>query len=500
MSSCGNPATETDALMERRPKFDKSRDCVKCKTNRGNIVIRHAVYCKECFTPLVSFKFRRALEPFVNELPQGPRRKALKASGNLLLAFSGGLGSTLLLDLAYQAYFANRQGEDRIENQQGGKDHPRNAPIWPKGSICYVEICSAFPGMKDRTDQIRTVVASYGSLDFIPLRLEDAFDNSWWKSVGGRPSSSELEVDLSNEDICISSLSKENISDPVTSLQTFLSSLPTQTAISRAVPTLIRILLLYTARSTGSSHLLLGTSLTSLSVSLISAISQGAGFTVREEAQEEWTPLDIPSPTQKSVRVIRPLRDVGMKECSIFCWWHNLNVVGKEKIPGGKQDITSLTKDFIVGLEKDYPSTVSTIARTCGKLSPKVGSARACMLCEQPVQQGIQDWKSRTSIRTLDAAEPTNNVVRDSQFLSPYLCYACHTTLTSRSSRGGVQSGTSSVRLPVWTGQHLMDARWDGANGDSGHDTSNEVWKRRRVKEEEMKTAIGDFLLEDTCT
>lgn len=179
----------------------------------------------------------------------------------------------------------------------------------------------------------------------------------------------------------------------------------------------------------------------------------------------------------------------------------------------------NLPTDFIVGLEKDYPSTVSTIARTCGKLAPKVGSARACMLCEQyvertscfwcsilltvtsrPVQQGIEDWKSRTSIRTLDAAEPTNDVVRDSQFLSPYLCYACHTTLTSRSSRGGVQSGTTSVRLPVWTGQHLMDARWDSANGDSGHETNNEVWKRRRVKEEEMKTAIGDFLLEDTCT
>lgn len=94
-------------------------------------------------------------------LPQGPRRKALKASGNLLLAFSGGLGSTLLLDLAYQAYFANRQGEDRIENQQGGKDHPRNAPIWPKGSICYVEICGAFPGVSvchsmEKSD-IRTV-------------------------------------------------------------------------------------------------------------------------------------------------------------------------------------------------------------------------------------------------------------------------------------------------------------------------------------------------------
>ncbi len=93
--------------------------------------------------------------------PSGSTAEALKASGNLLLAFSGGLGSTLLLDLAYQAYFANRQGGGQNRDQQGGKDHPRNAPIWPKGSICYVEICGAFPGVSvchsmEKSD-IRTV-------------------------------------------------------------------------------------------------------------------------------------------------------------------------------------------------------------------------------------------------------------------------------------------------------------------------------------------------------
>lgn len=62
--SCGNPVTEPDALMPRtcsqarhivdpnsmiclgRPRYDKSKLCVKCKVMRGNLVIRHAVYCK----------------------------------------------------------------------------------------------------------------------------------------------------------------------------------------------------------------------------------------------------------------------------------------------------------------------------------------------------------------------------------------------------------------------------------------------------------------------
>jgi cytoplasmic tRNA 2-thiolation protein 2 len=195
---------------------------------------------------------------------------------------------------------------------------------------------------------------------------------------------------------------------PVARLRRYILSLPTQTAIPSAVQTLTRLLLLHTAMATGSSHLLLGTSLTSLSISLISSISQGGGFVVREEAQEEWTPR-IPIDNRQAnghkngtVRVIRPLRDIGMKECAIWAWWNGLTVVGRERFLGGKQSIGALTKgweshtttfvdhlislnfaDFIVGLERDYPATVSTIARTCAKLAPKKGISGLCVLCER---------------------------------------------------------------------------------------------------------------------
>jgi hypothetical protein len=61
---CGNPAAETgEALMpselftppnlghltdffEEKRKFDRSRICVKCKINPGNLVIRHSIYCR----------------------------------------------------------------------------------------------------------------------------------------------------------------------------------------------------------------------------------------------------------------------------------------------------------------------------------------------------------------------------------------------------------------------------------------------------------------------
>lgn len=131
---------------------------------------------------------------------------------------------------------------------------------------------------------------------------------------------------------------------PCEALRLYLSSLPTQTAFATTVQTLIRRLILQTAHSTESSHLLLGTSSTSLSIAHISSIAQGGGFTVREEAQEEWTLAERTTPGSKRIRVIRPLRDVGMKECGVWVWWRGLHVVGRDRYLSAKHGIGALTR------------------------------------------------------------------------------------------------------------------------------------------------------------
>jgi cytoplasmic tRNA 2-thiolation protein 2 len=137
-------------------------------------------------------------------------------------------------------------------------------------------------------------------------------------------------------------------------------------------------------------------------VNLISGIAQGAGFAVAEEAKEEWSPR----PEQGiKVRVVRPMKDIGMKECAIWDWWNGLRVVGGSinVRDRGKNAIGALTRgmfiailsdwilifsvDFIFGLESDYPATVSTVARTCAKLTPKEGSNGVCIMCERCVSQ-----------------------------------------------------------------------------------------------------------------
>ena len=138
--------------------------------------------------------------------------------------------------------------------------------------------------------------------------------------------------------------------DPVARLKSYIASLPTQTAIPTTIQTLIRLLLLHTAQSTTSSHLLFGTSLTSLSIALISSICQGGGFVVQEETQEEWRPSTDEGDREgnrtyrRNIRINRPLREVGTKECAAWAWWTGLKVVGKERFPLVKQGIGELTK------------------------------------------------------------------------------------------------------------------------------------------------------------
>jgi len=70
---------------------------------------------------------------------------------------------------------------------------------------------------------------------------------------------------------------------------------------------------------------------------------------VPQAIQEEWTPPFIkrtPGATSWNgeVRLIRPLRDVGMKECAAWVWWHQVRVVGKQRIPISERTIGQLTK------------------------------------------------------------------------------------------------------------------------------------------------------------
>jgi len=62
-----------------------------------------------------------------------------------MIAFSGGLGSTVLLDMLFKTYFEGRGSLASVDNEQdtkGGKDHPRKELAWNRAIVCYVSHAS----------------------------------------------------------------------------------------------------------------------------------------------------------------------------------------------------------------------------------------------------------------------------------------------------------------------------------------------------------------------
>lgn len=51
---------------------------------------------------------------------------------------------------------------------------------------------------------------------------------------------------------------------------------------------------------------------------------------------------------ERAIRLVRPLKDVGVKECGMYAWWRGLKVLGKDKWPGGRQSIAGLTKGTLI--------------------------------------------------------------------------------------------------------------------------------------------------------
>ncbi|KAG9005418.1 hypothetical protein FRB93_009724 [Tulasnella sp. JGI-2019a] len=475
MASCGTGEDAKDEIMPKRKPYDRDRNCLRCRAEPGRIVIRNCVYCKECFYSTVSLKFRKALAQLLNQNEKTKKAKTREDhnAGDLILGFSGGIGSAILLDMVWRRYILDADEKQGIDATSGSEK--RRPSVWKKIRVVYVEQCAAYSNLSDRSSEVRRIIDKYPEYQLTVLRIENAFDSTWWTSHGDvnhNSSGHDLGLDISS--LSLTRGVPDAPSSPADRLRLYLDSFPTSTAVTHAINTLIRLLLQYFARSTGSSHILLGSSLTSLSVSLISGISQGSGFTVREERDETW----------EGIRISRPLREIGVKECAAWLWWRGLEVLPKSAIDLSvsreAMTIQRLTGDFIIGLERDYPSTVSAISRTLEKVRAKGESSGCCLLCQRSAQRGVQAWKAKISMHELDSSSVSSSY--DQSSFIEGLCYPCHTSLTSRSSRSR-KPITGQTVLPMWV-------------TDSAVGLENSGSSPKKMGRAEMRGTISEFLLE----
>lgn len=154
---------------------------------------------------------------------------------------------------------------------------------------------------------------------------------------------------------------------PLSRLTSFLDSLPTPTARTRMIAQLSRVLLLHCAQSQryNCSHILPSDSLTNIAVNLIDSVAEGAGFSLKNEWEEDWSPDPIltdavgssskqgeAGKTQsRTVRILKTLRDVTAKECGVFFHWRGLKLFGRPQVVPPDQGIWKLTRGLFKRLE-----------------------------------------------------------------------------------------------------------------------------------------------------
>ena len=189
---------------------------------------------------------------------------------------------------------------------------------------------------------------------------------------------------------------EENLPPPE-KLGRLFGSLTSATARSDVISTLRNRLVIEHAKSINCEGILWGDSTTRLAEKTLAETAKGRGFSL------PWHVADGQSPFGLTFNY--PLRDLLKKELVSY-----IDIVGEhlpsvvlESVPtqasmsSKNTTIDDLMKQYFESVEENFPSIVSNVVRTTGKLEaiPTSAAMSRCRLCSMPVSDGrfgIYGW------------------------------------------------------------------------------------------------------------
>ncbi|KAI8344227.1 hypothetical protein BC941DRAFT_342409 [Chlamydoabsidia padenii] len=259
----------------------------------------------------------------------------------------------------------------------------------PSAIVCHIDESSLFEEQKGASTKLQTMVENkYPQLTFIGHSMEDVFDKDFdaaadfdrsLKNVSGANRDYEHLVQL------IQQSSDETNGER---LKKLFNNINKNTAKEDLYWNIKFAMLLTIARREGCDYLFMADSSTRQAIKMISKISNGRGYSI---------PMDVGLEVDtcfKDLVILRPMKDMLAKEMGMYNRLHGIDHDVTAPVNWGtgmppKSSIERLTEDFIVGLDRDFPSTVSTISRTASKLTPhgKIDYSKTCAICQMYVKR-----------------------------------------------------------------------------------------------------------------
>ncbi|KAG0181848.1 Cytoplasmic tRNA 2-thiolation protein 2 [Apophysomyces sp. BC1034] len=364
---------------------------------------------------------------------------------------------------------------------------PGEKPTNKKASpvvVCHIDETTMFEDQHESSSTIRNVIQEkYGHFSFISHPIEDVFNPEF---AGGELFDKTFEAvsGSSNDDYeYFVRTTKDSSLGNVDRLKCLFSNISKNTAKEDLYWHIKMAMLVSVARREGCSFIYLADSSTRQAIKMISMTAKGRGYS---------TPMDIGVANDtcfKDIVIIRPMKDMLSKEIGLynrFCGLDKYVIAPTDwttKMPA-KSSIDRLTEGFLVTLERDFPSTVSTISRTASKLTvpSDMDVTKKCAICLMPRQPDIAAWRKRITVTdVLDGSTPEGcgsngqccgggSCGSEAPMidLNQHLCYSCQVNLNEY-KQAAVEA------LPPYTVRAVND----------------------EDRDERLRSQIEDFLLKD---
>ncbi|KAJ2005898.1 Cytoplasmic tRNA 2-thiolation protein 2 [Coemansia thaxteri] len=463
---CDSTDSQEQQQQQEQPSGRKratSKPCIKCKTAQPSVAIRLSVYCKDCFVKSAIVKFRSALSK--------SRKRAPVSRTKVMVALSGGATSSAMLRLMDDYQHMELKGAAA-------------EPIYAGVVVGHVDESTVFSGYEDT--QICAIATDCG-VDVVVARLEDVFVPDSDQPALLELVHATIAPSASRDQFCVQLAKNDGATPGRERLRALFAGLGSATDREDMLDILKTFLLTRLARQAQCELLLMGDSGTRIAAKLVSLTSRGRGFSL---------PLEIGAESRLAggVTVYRPMRDYIMKEIAFFNLWTKQRSVVVPTFTTGAPTTASidrLTEAFVVGLDRDFPSTVSTVCRTVQKLELREDALDAlpCIVCNLPAEPNAQVWRNRLTVSEAPNAQPALSnasaaLVTDvkAQHQSPFdvtahLCYSCQSLL---------HFAKPGLALPAFCFETYREHVKTAANS-----TSND-WHQRQ---ETLRRQIEEFLL-----
>ncbi|KAM9374074.1 cytoplasmic tRNA 2-thiolation protein 2 [Phaethornis superciliosus] len=445
---CGaGTGTETETDTEpgphrQAPACSHPQLCVKCGEGSAAILIRQGdPFCRGCFREYFVHKFRAMLG----------KNRVIFPGEKVLLALSGGPCSSAMLRQVQEGL--SRETAKRLRFTPSllyideGSVRGQN-PTQREQNLNHMETllqATGFPYHLAHLEQALELPASI----LRPGPEPAAGSNpSYKEAVGGFLQQQKQEEGDRDGGTSLPGLSTQNehpegpsqrLPPPALTqeLLRLFEAVETSTAREELLQMLRTHLILQTARSRGYSKVMTGESCTRVAVKLLTNLALGRGAFLAVDT-------GFVDKRHGDVLVVRPMREYVAKEIAFYNHFFNVPTLVTPPLLTKRREKPSihyLVERFLLGLQEDFPSTITTVYRTGEKLSPALAVANSeserCLLClcaldiageeELALEPTLIMEELELENRGCQDGPPAAGAERKAAFI-PLLCYGCRLT------------------------------------------------------------------------